>query len=74
MKTEQPISDLLRFARQFRGLTQQSAARRLGTSERTLRRWESGTQPLPDHRARILDVSEAWIMQRIARIRTSDTW
>lgn len=43
------ISDAeLRVAREYLGLTQDNLARLLHVQDRTIRRWEAGTQPVPD--------------------------
>jgi transcriptional regulator with XRE-family HTH domain len=49
--------DLLRQARQARGLTQGELAARAGTSQEQVSRWESGKRsPTVDQLARLLDV------------------
>ena len=55
------IAELLRFARKSRGLTQRAAAEQLATTDRTLHRWEHGTNLLPVFRNRIRKPALRWI-------------
>ena len=48
----------LELFKEASGLSWAELARRLGTSDRNLRRWRAGTRPHPDHLMALLDLAE----------------
>lgn len=54
-----PLTDAeFRIARESLGLTSEWVAARLGVAERTVRRWEAGTSPVPTG---VADQLGAWV-------------
>jgi len=60
--------ELLASARKLRGLSQRAAAREIGTSARSLCRWEGGVVPLPVFRRAILRTVRVWVEEALEEL------